>query len=71
LTPHEKEVLELTAKGYRSKEIADALGLSPQTVETHFRNICEKLHVRSPAEAVVRFLIVESSSSANFGATSA
>jgi len=56
LTPREKEVLELTTKGYRSKEIADALGLSPQTVETHFRNIYEKLHVRSRAEAVARFL---------------
>ncbi|MGA2658269.1 MAG: response regulator transcription factor [Verrucomicrobiota bacterium] len=56
LTPREGEVLGLAAKGYRSKEIAEALSLSPQTVETHFRNICEKLHVRSRTEAVVRFL---------------
>jgi DNA-binding NarL/FixJ family response regulator len=56
LTPREGEVLGLAAKGYRSKEIAEALSLSPQTVETHFRNIYEKLHVRSRTEAVVRFL---------------
>jgi DNA-binding NarL/FixJ family response regulator len=56
LTPREKEVLELTTKGYLSKEIAERLVLSTQTVETHFRNIYEKLQVRSRAEAVARFL---------------
>lgn len=56
LSPREAEVLKLAAKGYRSKEIAEALSLSPQTVETHFRNIYEKLHVRSRTEAVARFL---------------
>ncbi|MGO9201911.1 MAG: DNA-binding response regulator [Limisphaerales bacterium] len=56
LTPREAEVLKLAAKGYRSKEIAEALSLSPQTVETHFRNIYEKLHARSRAEAVAKFV---------------
>ena len=56
LTRREQEVLRMAATGYRSKEIADALGLSPQTVQTHFRNIYEKLHVRSRAEAVAKFL---------------
>ena len=56
LTPRETEVIELAAKGYRSKEIADSLSFSTQTVETHFRNIYEKLHVRSRAEAVAKFL---------------
>lgn len=56
LSPREAEVLGLAAKGYRSKEIADALSLSPQTVETHFRNMYEKLHVRSRTEAVAKFL---------------
>jgi DNA-binding NarL/FixJ family response regulator len=55
LTPREQEILALAVKGYRSKEIADALALSPQTVQTHFRNIYEKLHVRSRAEAVARY----------------
>ena len=56
LTPREKEVLGLAVKRYRSKEIADALSLSTQTVQTHFRNIYEKLQVRSRAEAVARYL---------------
>ena len=56
LTPREEQVLELAVKGYRSKEIADALSLGVQTVQTHFRNIYEKLQVRSRAEAVARYL---------------
>ena len=56
LTPREAEVLGLSAKGYRSKEIAETLSLSPQTVQTHFRNIYEKLHVRSRSEAVAKYL---------------
>ena len=56
LTPREEEVLSLAVKGYRSKEIADALSLSTQTVQTHFRNLYEKLHVRSRVEAVARYL---------------
>ena len=56
LTPREDEVLGLAVKGYRSKEIADALSLSTQTVQTHFRNLYEKLHVRSRAEVVARYL---------------
>ena len=56
LTPREEEVLGLAVKGYRSKEIADALSLGVQTVQTHFRNIYEKLQVRSRAEAVARYL---------------
>jgi ATP/maltotriose-dependent transcriptional regulator MalT len=45
-----------TCKGYRSKEIADALPLSAQTIQTHLRNLYEKLHVRSRVEAVARSL---------------
>lgn len=56
LTPRESEILTLLTKGYRSKEAADALGIGVQTVNTHLRNIYEKLHVRSRAEAVAQFL---------------
>jgi DNA-binding NarL/FixJ family response regulator len=56
LTTREQEILELTAKGYRSKEVASALGISLRTVETHLRSIYDKLHVRSRVEAVTRFL---------------
>jgi DNA-binding NarL/FixJ family response regulator len=56
LTMRESEILSLLARGYRSKEIADELGISVPTVNTHVRNVYEKLHVRSRAEAVARFL---------------
>jgi DNA-binding NarL/FixJ family response regulator len=56
LTPREQEILTLLTRGYRSKEAADELGISVQTVHTHLRNIYEKLHVRSRAEAVARYL---------------
>ena len=56
LTTREEEVLNLVARGYRSKEIAEELSIGVQTVETHLRNIYEKLHVRSRAAAVARFL---------------
>ena len=56
LTPRESEILTLLTKGYRSKEVAEELTISVQTVHTHLRNIYEKLHVRSRAEAVARYL---------------
>lgn len=56
LTARETEILELTAKGFRSKEVGAALGISLRTVETHLRSIYDKLHVRSRVEAVTRFL---------------
>lgn len=59
LSPREAEVLRLLARGHRSKEIADELGVASGTVNTHVRHIYEKLHVRSRAEAVARFLRVE------------
>ena len=56
LSPREEEVLRLLAKGHRSKEIAEDLGLGLGTVNTYVRHIYEKLHVRSRAEAVARFV---------------
>ncbi len=52
LTKREHELLELLAKGYRYKEIADKLFISFDTVRTHIHNIYEKLHVQSRTEAV-------------------
>ena len=54
LSPRETEVLELLAKGYLYKEIADKTGLTYATVHTHIRHIYEKLHVRSRTEAVAK-----------------
>ncbi len=56
LTPRESEILRLLTKGCRSKEVADALDIGVGTVNTHVRHIYEKLHARSRAEAVARFL---------------
>ncbi|MBI3191043.1 MAG: response regulator transcription factor, partial [Pedosphaera parvula] len=56
LSKREEEILELLAKGYRYKEIADSLSISFDTVRSHLRNIYEKLHVSSRTEAVVKYL---------------
>jgi len=56
LSPREEEVLRLLARGHRSKEIADELGVGLGTVNTYVRHIYEKLHVRSRAEAVARLV---------------
>ena len=54
LSARENEILEHVARGLHTKEIADALGLSGQTVGCHLRNIYEKLHVHARAAAVRR-----------------
>jgi DNA-binding NarL/FixJ family response regulator len=43
LTPREIEVLELIARGYLYKEVAQKLGVSTRTVETHVSNVLRKL----------------------------
>ncbi len=50
LTDREREVLQKTAEGHTTKDIAAALGISIKTVETHRRNIMEKLQMSSVAE---------------------
>lgn len=45
LSPRETEVLSLTTQGKNTKEIASALGLSVKTVETHRRQIMDKLGI--------------------------
>ena len=56
LTRREEDILELLAKGHRSKEIADQLSITYLTVNTHLRNIYTKLHVQSRTEAVLKYL---------------
>ena len=55
LSAREQEILQLLSKGMVSKEIADALAISYHTVRVHTKHIYEKLHVRSRAEAVIKF----------------
>jgi len=53
LTPREKEILHLLVEGKSNKDIAVALNLSPYTVETHRRNLQEKLNLHSFAELIL------------------
>lgn len=55
LAERERQVLHLLAHGYLYKEIAEALQISPHTVNSHLRRIYEKLHVRSRSQAVAKF----------------
>ena len=55
LSPREREVLDLLARGYLYKEIAESLAISLPTVNTYIRRIYEKLHVRSRAQAVAKY----------------
>lgn len=50
LTSREREILQLIAEGLSTKEIAGHIFLSIKTVETHRRNIMEKLDIHSVAE---------------------
>lgn len=60
LSPREREVLDLLARGYLYKEIAEALHISIPTVNTHIRRIYEKLHVRSRSQAVAKYTHIPS-----------
>jgi DNA-binding NarL/FixJ family response regulator len=51
LSTREKEVLQLIKKGFRSKEIADKMELSVNTVNRHRQNIFQKLNVTNAMEA--------------------
>jgi DNA-binding NarL/FixJ family response regulator len=50
LSPREREVIQLLAEGKSTKEAAACLHVSPKTVETHRRNLMEKIQVESIAE---------------------
>jgi len=47
LTPREREVLRLIARGYAYKEVANDLGISAKTVETHVSSVLRKLQLSS------------------------
>jgi DNA-binding NarL/FixJ family response regulator len=58
LTAREREVLQLMAEGFATKEIATRLHVSVKTVETHRRQLMEKLQLYSVAE-VTKYAIRE------------
>jgi DNA-binding NarL/FixJ family response regulator len=52
LTPRQRDVLRLIAEGLRMKEIAEQLGVSPRTVETHKYEMMQALGAHSTADLV-------------------
>lgn len=52
LTAREREMLQLMAEGMTAKEIASHLFVSVKTVETHRRNIAQKLNINRAAELI-------------------
>lgn len=56
LTPREREILVLVARGYSNREIADILHISPKTVDVHRTRFMKKLDLHSVAE-VTRYAI--------------
>lgn len=55
LSKRETDVLGYVARGYTNKEIAEALGISTETVHGYLKTIYSKLHVRSRTEAAMKF----------------
>lgn len=55
LSPREKEVLGLLARGLLYKEIADELQISTGTIRQHIHRIYEKLHVQNKTEAINKY----------------
>jgi len=56
LTPREVEVLIQVARGQTNRGIAEDLGISPRTVETHRERVMAKLRIRSVA-GLTRFVV--------------
>lgn len=52
LSPREREVLRLVAEGQSSREIAQLLGISSRTVETHRANFMRKLDLNGQTELI-------------------
>lgn len=55
LSPREKDVFVCLSGGASVKKIAEALGISPQTVRNHLKAIFQKLHVHSQVELISKF----------------
>ncbi|HEX5875101.1 MAG TPA: LuxR C-terminal-related transcriptional regulator, partial [Pyrinomonadaceae bacterium] len=56
LSPRQREVLRLIAKGQTTKQIGRLLGISAKTVESHRSQLMDRLNIRDVA-GLVRFAI--------------
>jgi len=56
ITPKEKEILQLIAEGFSSKQIAERLSISFYTVQTHRKNMLAKMGVKNTPELIVKML---------------
>jgi DNA-binding NarL/FixJ family response regulator len=56
LSSRETEIVKLIAEGHTSREIADILTISPNTVERHRHNVLEKLQLRDRV-ALTRYAV--------------
>lgn len=52
LSPREREVLALLAQGFKGPQIAERLGISPDTVRTHIENAMQRLEARTRVHAI-------------------
>lgn len=50
LTPREREVVTLIARGFKYREVSEELGISQKTLETHMKHVFDKLGVASRSE---------------------
>ncbi|HZF17855.1 MAG TPA: response regulator transcription factor [Steroidobacteraceae bacterium] len=56
LTPRERQVLQLVSEGHSTKEVAEVLGISVKTADTHRTKLMEKLDIHQTA-GLVRYAI--------------
>jgi len=54
LSARERQILDLLAMGFIYKEIGIKLDITAETVRSHVKKICQKLHVRSRIEAIAK-----------------
>ena len=65
LTPREREVLELIARGQQNKHIAANLSLSEHTIKLHIHHIISKMGVSNRTEAAAAYLQIHRSAGGN------
>ena len=58
ITPREKEVLHLLARGMTYREMSLQLGVTPETVKKHLKNIYRKLEVSNKIAALNKLRIL-------------